>query len=108
MNVMATTKTPPRKRLAQLFRMFGAAERNVRATAWCAVESTLNAAGLGWSDIGNWIEDEPLQSLADAIDKAGVSPDQVVRWIKSGGGDDLQALFDTAVEEAARRLKDQQ
>jgi hypothetical protein len=108
MNVAATTKTPPRQLLAKLFRMFGAAERGVRATAWCAVERTLKEASLSWSDVGNWIENESLQSLANAIDKAGVSPDDVVRWIKNGGENDLIAVFNTAVEEAVRRLKEEQ
>jgi hypothetical protein len=72
-------KTTPRERIAQLVRLLGATERGERASAWRALERTMESVDVTWSDLGNWIEhgdgkyteDEMLEMVA-AIRKEGV------------------------------------
>jgi hypothetical protein len=56
MDVAPKQKTTPREMVAKLVRQFGTPERGVRANAWRALERAMDAAGITWSDMGNWIE----------------------------------------------------
>jgi hypothetical protein len=66
--------SPNRKRLAQLVRLLGTTERGERANAWRALERAMEGAGVGWSDLGNWIErDEGKYSESELAEFAQIA-----------------------------------
>jgi hypothetical protein len=60
MDVAPKQRTTPRQKIAQVVRQFGAPERGVRVNAWRALELTMKGAGISWSDVGNWIEQNEI------------------------------------------------
>jgi hypothetical protein len=81
MDVAPKHKTTLRERIAQLVRQLGTPERGVRVNAWRFLESTMDGAGINWSDVGNWIEqggddgaytEDELQQFGQARHAEGV------------------------------------
>ena len=46
---------PNKKKIAQLIRMLSSSGGE-RRNAFAALERTMQSEGIGWSDIGNWVE----------------------------------------------------
>jgi hypothetical protein len=96
-NVAPKQKTTPRQKIAQLVRLFGTTARGERASAWHALERTMEGAGVSWSDVGNWIEqngidegkytESELQEFGQAMRAEGVEAGiKVGMTRKSNGG----------------------
>jgi hypothetical protein len=93
-----------KKRIATLVRLLGTPERGERAKAWRMLERAMTSASVSWTDLGNWIEQgDTLRSLAQAMERMGINPNNVVSWIKDGGENDMRAIYDAALQEGIKR-----
>lgn len=96
MDVAPKKKTTPQEKIAQLVRLFGTAEKGERASAWLAVERTLQSNGFSWSDVGNWIAraeqddgkytETEMQEFAQAARAEGVEAGIKIGQTRAGGG----------------------
>jgi len=69
----------------------------------------MKSAGVNWSDVGNWIEEgDALKTLNQILQKNGVSPDDVMSWIKGGGEDDFRAIYDAGLQNGIKRGVEQE
>jgi hypothetical protein len=74
MDVAPKRQTTSRQKIAQLVRLLGTSERGERENAWRALVRAMAGAGVGWSDLGNWIEcDEDKYSASELAEFAQIA-----------------------------------
>jgi hypothetical protein len=84
---------PNKKRIAQLLRMLSS-NGGERRNAWTALERLMQSEGVGWSDIGNWIEqcddgkftESEMVEFAQAARAEGVDAGIKIGLARAGNG----------------------
>src|SRR5262245_30679167 len=57
---------PNKQKIAKLLRLLGTPSLSERRTTWDKLKERMQADGINWSDIGNWIEAQDNQKYTEA------------------------------------------